>query len=82
MIGGDLKFHLNREQTFDEERSKLYAAEVLLGLQHIHEKGIIYRSVFYCIKFVVFVCYQIKVFKFNLVIYPKFDLVLKESNNR
>eukprot|EP01083_Nonionella_stella_P050865 135167_1 len=44
MIGGDLKFHLNREQTFEEERSRLYAAEVLLGLQHIHEKGIVYRD--------------------------------------
>jgi len=44
MIGGDLKYHLNNEKTFNEERSKFYAAEVLLGLEHVHSKGIIYRD--------------------------------------
>jgi len=44
MIGGDLKFHLNNDKTFNEDRSRFYAAEVLLGLEHIHSKGIIYRD--------------------------------------
>eukprot|EP01083_Nonionella_stella_P012383 35146_1 len=44
MIGGDLKFHLNNDKTFSEDRSRFYAAEVLLGLDHIHSKGIIYRD--------------------------------------
>ena len=44
MIGGDLKYHLNSEKTFNEARSKFYAAEVLLGLHHIHSKNIIYRD--------------------------------------
>merc|ERR1719454_2543673 len=44
MIGGDLKFHLNNDKTFSEDRSRFYAAEVLLGLEHIHSKGIIYRD--------------------------------------
>jgi len=44
MIGGDLKYHLNNDKTFSEERSRFYAAEVLLGLDHIHSKGIIYRD--------------------------------------
>jgi len=44
MVGGDLKFHLNKDKRFDEERSRFYAAEVLLGLEHIHSKGIIYRD--------------------------------------
>ena len=39
MVGGDLKFHLNKEGRFSVERSRFYAAEVLLGLQHIHSKG-------------------------------------------
>eukprot|EP01084_Bolivina_argentea_P012159 22784_1 len=29
MIGGDLKFHLNNDKTFSEDRSRFYAAEVL-----------------------------------------------------
>eukprot|EP00475_Leptophrys_vorax_P003971 TRINITY_DN1231_c0_g1_i1.p1 TRINITY_DN1231_c0_g1~~TRINITY_DN1231_c0_g1_i1.p1 ORF type:complete len:645 (-),score=190.06 TRINITY_DN1231_c0_g1_i1:64-1998(-) len=45
MMGGDLKFHLNKEEKFSEVRSRFYAAEVLLGLEHIHSKGIIYRDI-------------------------------------
>jgi len=45
MVGGDLKFHLNKEGRFNIERSRFYASEVLLGLQHIHSKGIIYRDI-------------------------------------
>ncbi|ETO26797.1 hypothetical protein RFI_10338, partial [Reticulomyxa filosa] len=44
MIGGDLKYHLNHERVFPEERSRFYAAQVLLGLEHIHNKGIVYRD--------------------------------------
>jgi len=44
MVGGDLKFHLNKDERFGEERSRFYAAEVLLGLEHMHSKGVIYRD--------------------------------------
>ncbi len=46
MTGGDLKFHIYNmggEPGFGEERSKFYAAEVLLGLDHLHSNGIVYR---------------------------------------
>jgi len=42
--GGDLKFHLNKEVLFSEERARFYAAQTLLGLEHIHSHGIIYRD--------------------------------------
>lgn len=42
---GDLKQLLNRYGPFSEELSRFYAAEILLGLQHIHERGIIYRDI-------------------------------------
>eukprot|EP01084_Bolivina_argentea_P017258 32235_1 len=45
MVGGDLKFHLNKEGRFNIEKSRFYAASVLLGLQHIHSKGIVYRDI-------------------------------------
>jgi len=44
MLGGDLKFHLIRAGRFPEKRARFYAAEVLLGLEHIHSKNIIYRD--------------------------------------
>ncbi|XP_040570439.1 G protein-coupled receptor kinase 2 [Lepeophtheirus salmonis] len=47
MTGGDLKFHIYNmggEPGFTEERSKFYAAEILLGLDHLHSNGIVYRD--------------------------------------
>lgn len=44
MNGGDLKYHLNNEQRFSEDRCRFYAAEVLLGLEHMHSLSIIYRD--------------------------------------
>jgi len=42
--GGELFWHLKREGTFSEERSKFYAAEIASALFHLHENGIIYRD--------------------------------------
>ena len=44
MIAGDLKYHLNYSNVFSEETSRFYAAEILLGLEHIHNAGIIYKD--------------------------------------
>lgn len=44
MIGGDLKFHLINAGRFTEKRARFYAAQVLLGLEHVHKLSIIYRD--------------------------------------
>eukprot|EP00041_Stephanoeca_diplocostata_P036665 m.1347605 g.1347605 ORF g.1347605 m.1347605 type:complete len:764 (+) comp24912_c0_seq12:496-2787(+) len=45
MEGGDLSFHLKRVGgRFTEDVAKFYAAEILLGLSHIHSRGMIYRD--------------------------------------
>uniref|UniRef100_A0A1I8ERQ8 G protein-coupled receptor kinase n=1 Tax=Wuchereria bancrofti TaxID=6293 RepID=A0A1I8ERQ8_WUCBA len=46
MNGGDLKFHLYNliPGGFDEKRVQFYAAEITLGLQHLHKEHIIYRD--------------------------------------
>lgn len=42
-IGGDLKFHL-KNGGFPHERAKMYAAEVALGIGHLHSLGMINRD--------------------------------------
>eukprot|EP01016_Furgasonia_blochmanni_P025933 TRINITY_DN2770_c0_g1_i10.p1 TRINITY_DN2770_c0_g1~~TRINITY_DN2770_c0_g1_i10.p1 ORF type:complete len:624 (-),score=179.59 TRINITY_DN2770_c0_g1_i10:979-2850(-) len=44
MRGGELFQHLRQVRRFPEERAKFYAAEVLLALEHLHSKDIIYRD--------------------------------------
>ncbi|XP_056636754.1 G protein-coupled receptor kinase 2 [Diorhabda sublineata] len=47
MNGGDLKFHIYNmggEPGLDLTRSRFYAAEVVCGLDHLHQQGIVYRD--------------------------------------
>ena len=42
--GGDLAKHLNIEKKFEEERAKFYLCEVLLALEDLHKRNIIFRD--------------------------------------
>merc|ERR1719334_3147543 len=44
--GGDLSFHLHEADgyRFRESRARFYAAEMLLGLEALHAKKILYRD--------------------------------------
>ncbi|TNV79189.1 hypothetical protein FGO68_gene10800 [Halteria grandinella] len=42
--GGELFYHLKREQRFSEDRVRFYAAECVLAIEHLHGLGIIYRD--------------------------------------
>ena len=42
--GGDLGWHLAREKRFSEHRARIYAAEVLLALEELHQRDIIFRD--------------------------------------
>ena len=41
--GGELFDHLGKARKFSEERSRFYAAEITLALEHLHKMGIVYR---------------------------------------
>ena len=42
--GGELFFHLRKTTRFDENKVKFLAAEILLGIDHLHKNGVIYRD--------------------------------------
>ncbi|ORZ39822.1 kinase-like domain-containing protein [Catenaria anguillulae PL171] len=42
--GGELFFHLSQSGRFPEKRAKFYAAEIILALQCLHGKGVVYRD--------------------------------------
>ncbi|CAG4971835.1 unnamed protein product [Colias eurytheme] len=44
MNGGDLHYHLSQHGVFNEAEMKFYAAEVILGLEHMHKRHIVYRD--------------------------------------
>ena len=42
--GGELFFHLRKETKFSQERTRFYAAEIVMALECLHSNGIIYRD--------------------------------------
>lgn len=43
LTGGDLSFHL-AQMKFKEDQVKFWAAQIVLGLEHLHSKNIVYRD--------------------------------------
>jgi serine/threonine kinase 32 len=44
MLGGDLRFHLDRMGSFSEEMIRLMVAETSCGLAYLHSKNIVHRD--------------------------------------
>nr|XP_039268673.1 beta-adrenergic receptor kinase 2-like [Styela clava]XP_039268674.1 beta-adrenergic receptor kinase 2-like [Styela clava] len=44
MNGGDMHYHLTQHGMFSEDEVRFYAAEIALGLGHMHSRGIVYRD--------------------------------------
>ncbi len=42
--GGDLSMHLNNKQLFKEEEARFYVAELVLAIEYLHAKNIVYRD--------------------------------------
>jgi len=42
--GGDLAFHLKREDKFSEHKAQFVAAELVLALEYLHSRGVVYRD--------------------------------------
>jgi serine/threonine kinase 32 len=44
MLGGDLRFHLDRMGVFRQDHITLLVAEVSLALEYLHAKNIVHRD--------------------------------------
>ena len=44
LCGGDLMTLLMKKDILSEEDSKFYIAELILAIQHLHQKNIVYRD--------------------------------------
>eukprot|EP00826_Nyctotherus_ovalis_P003267 TRINITY_DN10663_c0_g1_i1.p2 TRINITY_DN10663_c0_g1~~TRINITY_DN10663_c0_g1_i1.p2 ORF type:complete len:165 (-),score=38.83 TRINITY_DN10663_c0_g1_i1:612-1106(-) len=42
--GGDLSMHITDRQMFEEQEAKFYVAELILAIEYLHAKNIIYRD--------------------------------------
>jgi RAC serine/threonine-protein kinase len=42
--GGELFYHLQKEKTFSPKRVQFYGAEIVIGLEYLHNQGVIYRD--------------------------------------
>ena len=42
--GGDLHYHLSQHGVFSEADMRFYAAEIILGLEHMHNRFVVYRN--------------------------------------
>ena len=44
MMGGDLRYHLDTRIRFKEAEARYFTARTILGIEALHEKGIVYRD--------------------------------------
>lgn len=42
--GGELFFHLQKDKKFPEDRARFYCSEIVLGLEYLHNSGVLYRD--------------------------------------
>jgi serine/threonine kinase 32 len=45
MLGGDLKYHLHQNGAFPEEAVRIYAAEMVCGVEYLHSRGVVHRDI-------------------------------------
>ena len=45
LSGGDLRYHVSRYRKFSEEQTRFFIANIIYGLQYIHDHNVIHRDI-------------------------------------
>ena len=45
VTGGDLRYHLTQQKKFSEQETKFFAACIIVGLEYMHNNGVIHRDI-------------------------------------
>ena len=45
LTGGDLRYHIGKRRKFNEEETKFMIACMVLGLEYMHNQGVIHRDI-------------------------------------
>lgn len=77
MLGGDIRFHLDRLGKFPEEVVKFYVAELALALDYLHSKGIVHRYIRFVLLIsfsIIFLLFKRSNIYFSLCVYHYSDI--------
>ncbi len=84
--GGELHFHHRKNKRFTEPRTLLYVAEIVLALEYLHSRGVMFRDLkvflflflFYFILFIYFYFYFIILLFF--ILFFQLENIMLDAN--